>query len=334
MHRPHLALCLFAITLGAHAAHAQTYGVIDKFTVGGAGKWDYLSVDPVSRRLYLSRDTHVMVVNTTDGQVVGDIADTQGVHGIAVAADLGRGYISAGKSNEVKVFDLNTLQVVATIPVGSKPDAILYDPPSHQIFAFNGHSSDVSVIDARTSAVVATIGLGGGPEFAQSDAGGTIFVNIENKNELVALDVRQRKVNARWRLPGCDGPTGLALDRIHHRSFSVCANATMTILDTVTGKMIATLPIGAHADGAAFDAEREDAFSSNGDGTLTIVHETDPDHFAVAQTVKTAPGAKTIALDGVSHKLYLPASGPKDDPQGSIVPGAFVVLVVASSRAP
>jgi len=335
---PRLASCLLAIVFSAQAAQAETYGVLDKLNIGGDGKWDYPALDSASHRLYLSRGTHVSVVDTVSGKVVGDIADTPGVHGIAIAADLGRGYISAGKSNQVKVFDLNTRQVLATLDVGSKPDAILYDEKTHRVFVFNGHSNNVSVIDAKTSSVAATIALGGGPEFAQTDGSGMIFVNIESKNELAAVDARQAKVTAHWPLPGCDAPTGLALDAQHHRSFSVCANAKMTILDTNTGRAIATLPIGAHADGAAFDRDRQDAFSANGDGTLTVVHETDPDHFAVAQVVTTAPGARTIALDNATHKIYLPtasfgpASGAKEESDAPVLPGTFVVLVVDSAR--
>jgi YVTN family beta-propeller protein len=333
-----LAFGLFVLIVCGQIAHAETYGIVDTFKVGGEGKWDYPGLDSVSHRLYLSRETHVMVIDAGSGKLIGDIADTPGVHGIAIASDLGHGFISTGKSNQVKVFDLNTLKVMTTLEVGTKPDAILYDEPSHQVFAFNGHSSNVSVIDAETPTVIATIALGGGPEFAQSDGSGTIFVNIENKNELAALDARQHKVTAHWPLPGCEGPTGLALDVIHHRSFSVCANAKMTILDTLTGKAVATLSIGAHADGAAFDPQRQDAFSSNGDGTLSVVHESDPNHFSVAQTVTTVAGAKTIALDTISHKLYLPAAaaaaGTKGQPGNLAPPGTFVVLVVDASRTP
>jgi YVTN family beta-propeller protein len=326
MRNPPFAICLFALSIVGQAAHAETYGVIDTLKVGGEGKWDYPAADSGSHRLYLSRENHVMVLDLGSGKVIGDIADTAGVHGIAIASGSGRGYISAGKSNQVKVFELTTLKVVSTLEVGAKPDAILYDEPSQQIFAFNGHSGNVSVIDAKVSTVIATIPLGGAPEFAQSDSDGTIYVNIEDTNELAVLDVRQRKVVARWPLPGCQGPTGLALDIPHHRSFSVCANAKMTILDTASGKAVATLAIGAHADGAAFDPQRQDAFSSNGDGTLTVVHESDPDHFTVKETVKTAAGAKTMALDAISHRIYLPATEPAT--------GAFVVLVVGASSTP
>ena len=333
---PRFICCLLAV-IGAPVVHADTYGVSNKLNVGGDGKWDYPSVDSVLHRLYLSRGTHVMIVDADSGKAVADIPDTPGVHGIAIASDLGRGYISVGKSNQVKVFDLSTHQVLASIEVGSKPDAILYDEGTHQVFAFNGHSDNVSVIDAKTSSIISTIALGGDPEFAEADGSGTIFVNIEDKNELAALDARQHRIMAHWPLQGCEGPTGLALDVAHHRSFSVCANAKMTILDTHAGKTIATLPIGAHADAAVFDQNRQDAFSANGDGTLTVVHEADPDHFVVAQIVKTALGARTIALDRTTHKMYLPAAsfapanGGKDE-DDRILPGTFVVLVVDAMR--
>jgi YVTN family beta-propeller protein len=322
--------------IGAPLALADTYGISNKFNVGGEGKWDFPSVDSASHRLYLSRGTHVMIVDTESGKVVGDIPDTPGVHGIAIASDLGRGYISVGKSNQVKVFELATNRVIASIDVGSKPDAILYDLPTHQIFAFNGHSNNASVIDAKTLSVVDTIALGGGPEFAQADGSGAIFVNIEDKNQIAQLDARKHKVTARWPLPGCEGPTGLALDVAHHRSFSVCANAKMTVLDTMSGNSIATLPIGARVDAAVFDPGRQDAFSANGDGTLTVVHESDSNHFAVAQIVRTALGARTIALDATTHKMYLPSASfdpakrTKDEDDG-ILPGTFAVLVVEAN---
>jgi YVTN family beta-propeller protein len=268
---------------------------------------------------------------------VGDIGDTPGVHGIAIAADVGRGYISAGKADQVKVFDLATRKVIAGIAVGAKPDAILYDQGTRQIFAFNGHSNDVSVIDASTDRVIDTVALGGAPEFARADGEGNVFVNIEDKNELVQLSAKTRKVIARWNLPGCEGPTGLALDAANHRSFSVCANAVMTILNTSTGNAIATLPIGKGVDGADFDSDSHNAFSANGEGTLTIVHESDPDHFAVIQTLSTARGARTVALDPATHELFLPtadfgAATPTlldAHPKPPILPGSFFVLAVA-----
>jgi YVTN family beta-propeller protein len=329
-----LAACIAALVANAADAGAASYRVAETFPIGGDGKWDYPSVDTAAQRLYLSRGTHVVIVDTQTGHVAGDIADTPGVHGIALAPELGRGYISLGKSDRVKIFDLKTLDVVATVEAGAKPDAILYEPQTRQVFAFNGHSSNATVIDAATNKVVATIALGGGPEFARADGAGNVYVNIESTNELVALDAKGRKVTARWPLPGCDGPSGLALDSAHHRSFSACANKKMSILDVSTGRSVATVPIGAFVDGAEFDAGSQNAFSANGDGTLTVVHEADPEHFAVVQTLATPRGARTIALDANRHKLYLPtarfeqaASAKAAEPKDPL-PGSFFVLVV------
>jgi YVTN family beta-propeller protein len=324
-----------AAPAGAASAGAASYRVADKFPIGGDGKWDYPSVDSTAQRLYLSRGTHVIIVDTQTGHIAGDIADTPGVHGIALAPALGRGYISVGKADQVKIFDLKTLAVIATVAVGAKPDSILYEPVTRQVFVFNGHSNNTSVIDAASGKVVATIPLQGAPEAARADGAGKVYVNLENTNELVALDARGQKLAGRWPLPGCDGPTGLALDSVHRRSFSACANKKMSILDVDTGRSIATLPIGAGVDGAEFDPDTGNAFSANGEGTLTVVHEEDPEHFAVAQTLATARGARTITLDATRHRLYLPtarfegaASVSADEPKGPIVPGSFFVVVV------
>jgi YVTN family beta-propeller protein len=327
-------LCFSGIACGASSA---PYLIADKWPLAGDGGWDYPAVDAGAHLLYLSRATHVAIVDTTTGKSVGDIGDTPGVHGIALAPDLGRGFISAGKADLVKVFDLRTREVLASIAVGSKPDAILYEPHTRRVVVLNGHSDNATVIDAASNKVLATIKLGGGPEFARTDGLGHVYVNIEDKNELAALDIEALTVTAHWALPGCDGPTGLAFDAMHHRSFSVCANAAMTILDTQSGKSIATLPIGMGVDGAEFDPESQNAFSANGDGTLTVVHEIDPDHFAVSQTLSTPKGARTIALDSQTHRLYLPtaAFGPAKTgvldahPKPPILPGSFFVLVVA-----
>lgn len=330
-----LAACIAALLAGTADAGAAPYRIADRFPIGGDGKWDYPSLDSATQRLYLSRGTHVVIVDTGTGQIAGDIADTPGVHGIALAPELGRGYISLGKSDQVKIFDLKTLDVIATVEVGTKPDAIVYEPKTRQVFVFNGHSSNASVIDTASGKVVATIALGGTPEFARADGAGTVYANIESTNQLAALDAKARKVAARWPLPGCEGPTGLALDSAHRRGFSACANKKMSILDLDTGRSVATVPIGAFVDGAEFDAGSQNAFSANGDGTLTVVHEADPEHFTVAQTLATARGARTIALDTSRHKLYLPtarfeetASARADEPKGPVVPGSFVVLVV------
>ena len=324
----------------ASGAHAANYAIADKWPLPGDGGWDYLSVDSAAHLLYQSRATHVAIVDIANGKIVGDIADTPGVHGIALAADLGRGYISAGITNRVKVFDLRTRAVIDNIAVGTKPDAILYDPYSHRVVAFNGGSDNASVIDTATNTVVATIELGGGPEFARSDGTGRLYVNLEDKNQLAVIDMATLKVTARWPLPGCESPSGLALDAAHRRSFSVCSNAAMTILDTSDGRAVATLPIGHGVDGAQFDPDSQNAFSSNGEGTLTVVHESDPEHFAVIQTLATAKGARTLALDPATHRLYLPtasfgpvpAAAQGTRPRPPILPGSFVILTVAPAR--
>jgi YVTN family beta-propeller protein len=321
----------------ASAAHAADYSVAEKWSLGGDGGWDYPSVDPGAHLLYLSRATHVAIVDTRSGKIVGDIADTPGVHGIALAPDLGRGFISAGKANQVKVFDLNSRQVLASIEVGSKPDAILYEPHTHRVVVLNGHSDSASIIDPADSRVVKTIALGGGPEFARTDGAGRVYVNLEDKNQLAVLDMASLQVTAHWALPGCDAPSGLALDAAHQRSISVCANAVLVVLDTASGKHVATVPIGHGVDGVEFDPAVQNAFSANGDGTLTVVHEADPDHFVIVQTLATAQGARTITLDPDTHRLYLPTAsfGPVKGglldahPKPPILPGTFEVLVVA-----
>jgi YVTN family beta-propeller protein len=334
-----LAACiapLLAHAAPAGSAHmgAPSYRVADQFPIGGDGKWDYPSLDSTTQRLYLSRGTHVVIVDTRTGRIAADIPDTPGVHGIALAPELGRGYISMGKSNQVKVFDLRTLVAIATVEVGAKPDAIVYEPQTRQVFAFNGHSNNASVIDAATNKVIATIPLGGAPEFARADGAGNVYVNVESTNELAVLDAKRQKLTARWPLSGCNEPSGLALDSAHRRSFSVCANSTMSILDLNTGRSVATVPIGAGVDGAEFDAASQNAFSANGEGTLTVVHEEDPEHFTVAQTLPTARGARTIVLDASRQKLYLPTARfetmatEAGEPKGPVAPGSFFVMVV------
>ncbi|HLW25060.1 MAG TPA: YncE family protein [Steroidobacteraceae bacterium] len=323
----------------AGLAQGAGYTVAEHWALGGEGGWDYPSVDSHAHRLYLSRATHVLIVDTATGKGVADIADTPGVHGIAVAADVGRGFISEGKANAVKVFELASGKVLADIAVGGKPDAIVYDAKTHRVVAFNGHDDSASVIDARSNRVLRTLPLGGAPEAAGDDGAGHVFVNLEDKNQLVAIDAETPAVTAHWDLPGCEGPTGFALDAAHHRAFSSCANAVMAILDTTSGRSLATLPIGKGTDGAEFDPALQNAYSANGEGTITIVHESDPDHFAVLETLPTARGARTIALDPATHRLYLPTAKFGTLPAGSkekhppILPDTFEVLVVTAPSA-
>src|SRR6266436_5536500 len=285
------------------SAGPSGYHVSKTIKLGGDGGWDYLTVD--GGRVYISRGTHVMVVDADKGALVGDIPNTNGVHGIAIAPDMDKGFISDGRDNNVTIFDVNTLKVLGTAPAGKNPDAIIYDPASKRVFAFNGSSKDATAIDAKTGTVAGTIPLGGKPEFAAADEKGHVFVNIEDTSEIVQFDSNKLTVENRWKIAPGDEPSGLAMDRKHRRLFSVCSNKLMVVVNADTGKVVTTLPIGAGTDAAGFDPETGYAFSSNGEGTLTVVHEDSADKFSVVDTVPTQVRARTMALDTKTHQVFL-----------------------------
>ncbi len=334
---------LASLTAGvdaADAAHDSKYSVTAHWKVGGPGGWDLLAVDDAARRLYLSRSDRVVVLDADSGKVAGEIPHTDGVHGIAIASDLGRGYTSNGKSNSVTEFDLKTLKPIREVKIdGQNPDVILYDQDKHRLYTFNGRSKDASVLDAKTLEPIGTVALGGKPEFAVSDGHGRMYVNIEDKAELAVIDETTLKVVAAWPLESCEEPTGLAFDNAHHRLFSVCQNEKMIVTDTSDGHRVASVPIGKGPDGAAFDASRGLVFSSNGEsGTLTIVHEDDPEHFRVVDNVATQKSARTLTLDSKTHRLLLPAAefgaapaatADQPHPRPAMVPDTFSVLVVS-----
>lgn len=326
---------LLLVTSGLAAAPG--YHVIKTYKLGGDGGWDYLTIDAASRHLYISRGTHVIVIDADSGKPVGDIPDTPGVHGIALAPEFGRGFVSNGREGTVTVFDLKNLAVLSKIKVGDNPDAILYDPASKRVFTFNGRSDDVTAIDAAKGTVVGTIKVDGKPEFAASDEKGEVFVNIEDKSELMALDPNTLGVKARWPLAPCEEPSGLAIDRKHRRLFPGCSNKLMAVVDADSGKVIATPPIGAGVDANAFDAEAGLAFASCGEGVLTVVHEDAADKFSVVETVPTERGARTMALDPTTHQIFLvtakfgpppAATAEQPRPRPTILPDSFEVLVV------
>jgi YVTN family beta-propeller protein len=321
----------------ALAASGPGYKVVNTYAVGGDGGWDYLTADATARRLYISRGTHVMVLDLDSGKTVGDIADTPGVHGIALAPEVGRGFVSNGREGTVSVFDLKTLATTNKVKVGDNPDAILYEPFSRRIFTFNGRSQDSTAIDAATGAVLATIKLDGKPEFAASDGMGEIFVNIEDKSELTAIDANKLLVKAKWPLAPCESPSGLSIDRKNRRLFVGCENKMMAVVNADTGKVLATPAIGEGVDATTFDAETGLAFASCGEGLLTVVREESPDKFSVAENVPTQTGARTLALDSKTHNVFVvtakfgppPAATPDNPhPRRSILPDSFVVLVV------
>jgi len=313
------------------------YHLLKKAVVGGDGGWDYLTVDQQAHRLYLSHGTHLAVVDSETGAVVGDIPNLSGVHGIAIAPALGRGFTSNGRENTVTIFDLKTLKELQRVPVGMNPDAILFDPVTKRVFTFNGRSNDATVLDAASGMVVGTIALGGKPEFAVSDEKGQVFVNIEDKSEVAVLDPKALTVLHHWSLAPGDGPSGLAMDRKNRRLFSVCGNEKMVILDADTGKVLATPTIGRGPDACRFDPGPELAFSPNGrDGTLTIIHEDTPNSFTVVETLPTQAGARTMELDPKSHHLFLVTAEVAPAPAGanapprrpSYAPNSFTVLII------
>jgi DNA-binding beta-propeller fold protein YncE len=338
-HRLGVGLLVTTLAAGAAAgAHAQDYKVLQRATLGGEGGWDLLAVDAAAHRLYVARGTRVMVIDADTLKLVGEIPDTAGVHGVAIASDLGRGFTSNGRTSNATIFDLETLAKLGEVKTGENPDAILYEPKSHRVLAFNGRSKDVTVIDAKAGTVAGTVPLDGKPELAVEDGKGTVFVNLEDKSEVVALDPVALKVKGRWPLAPCEEPTGLAIDRAHRRLFASCDNRMMAVMDADSGKVVTTVPIGQGPDGAAFDSDRQLAFSPNGrDGTVTVIHEIAPDTFEVVQTVNTSRSARTLDLDPRTHKLYLVAAqfGPPPSPTAeqprprpAMVPGTFEVLVV------
>jgi YVTN family beta-propeller protein len=299
---------LFVITAAVMLAAPSGYRTLGKIAIGGEGGWDYLTMDSAARRLYVSHATKVVVVDVDSQKVVGEIPDTQGVHGIALAPKLNRGYTSNGRSNNVTIFDLKTLKAVGQIPTGQNPDAIFYEAGSNRVFTFNGRSKDATVIEAGTGKVSSTIPLGGKPEFAVSDGKGTLFVNIEDTHEIAMIDAAKAAVTKRYTLEGCEDPTGLAIDVARRRLFSVCGNKVMVVSSPDAGKVIASVPIGEGSDGAGFDADRGLAFSSNGgDGTLTVVRES-AGKYVVAENVTTQRGSRTMTIDPKTHKLYLPSA--------------------------
>ena len=313
-----LLLCLFCSE--ALVLAAENYQIVKKTPIPGQGGWDYLTVDTDAHRLYVSHGTQVEVLDVDSGAIVGQIPNTPGVHGIAVAPELGRGFVSNGQSSTVTVFDLKTLAKIGEVPTGKKPDAIIYDPATSRVFAFNGGSNSVTVIDAKEGKAVGTVDLGGGPEFASADGKGFVFNNLEDESLVLKIDSRKLAVEQRWPTAPCKSPSSMAMDRTNRRLFLGCRSKVMAVMDADTGKVITTLPIGDHVDATAFDDEKKLIFNSNGEGTITLIRQDSPDQYSVVDTVKTLPRAKTMALDPKTHRLFL-----------STAEGAqFEVLVVST----
>ncbi|HEY2460345.1 MAG TPA: YncE family protein [Candidatus Acidoferrum sp.] len=327
---------LFFVGTLSHAAAGPAggpgYHVIKTVSVPGDEGWDYLLVDAAARRVYISHGTHVVVMNADTYAIEGDIPDTQGVHGIAVASDLGRGFVSDGRANQATIFDLKTLKTIGTVPTGTNPDAIVYDAVNKRVFTLNGRSKDTTAINAADGTVAGTLALGGKPEFAVADGKGSIYVNIEDTSEIVQFDAQKLTETHRWSIKPGEEASGLAMDLKTRRLFATAGNKMIAVMDADSGKIVATPAIGAGVDAGGFDPESKLVFASNGEGTLTVIHEDSPDKYSVVETVETKRGARTMALDTKTHKIFLPTADfdppAPGERRGKMKPGSFVVLVV------
>jgi DNA-binding beta-propeller fold protein YncE len=316
-------------TVPSAAQSSGPLAVLASYPVGGEGRWDLQTVDEQAGRVYIARETRVMVVDAATGKLVGELPGVNGAHGVAVVPELGLGFATAGKDNVVVVFDLKTIQEKARIKTGTNPDAILYDPFSKKVYALNGRSNDATIIDpSALDKAPVTLPLGGKPELGVSDGAGRIYVNLEDKSEIVAIDATAAKVLAHWPLAPGEEPSGLAIDVAHKRLFAACGgNQKMIVVDATTGKVLGDAPIGTRVDGAAFNAKLGLALASNGDATLTAVKEGPDGKFVVAQTLQTVKGARTITVDSKTNKAYLPCSKPAADGGKNV----FNVLVVGEA---
>jgi DNA-binding beta-propeller fold protein YncE len=325
-----LGLVLVLASVPLLKAAATGYHILNEIKIGGEGGWDYLTVDSAARRLYVSHATHVVVIDLDKGTIVGDIPETPGVHGIALAPKLSKGFISNGRGNNVTMFDMKTLKATGTIPTEMNPDDITFEPVSGRVLAFNGRSRSVTIIDAAAGKAISTVALPGKPEFAVSDGKGKVYDNIEDTNEIVEIDAAKGAVTKKYALSGCEGPSGLAIDVKARRLFSVCGNRVMVVSDPDKGAIVATLPIGAGSDGVAFDPGTGYAISANGDGTMTIVQQTGG-KYDVVENIATERGARTIDVDEKTHRAYTPTATVGQATAGGrapYLPDSFKVLVV------
>ena len=303
-----LILCTCVLITIAAAFATAGYHLLRTIPVGGTGGWDYLTVDEPGQRLFVSHETHVEVIDLAANSVIGQIPDTPGVHGIALAPEEGRGFVSNGQVSTVTIFNLKTLAAIAQVPSGKKPDAIVYDPSTHRVFAMNGGSDSSTVIDAASGKVVGTIALGGGPEFAAADGSGNVFVNLEDRSEALRIDAHELKVRNRWPLAPCERPSSMAMDRANHRLFIGCRSKVMAVVNSDTGSVIVTLPIDDHVDASAFDPATGLIFNSTGEGTIDVFHQDSPDKYSAAQRIPTHAGSKTMALNSKTHELLVPSN--------------------------
>jgi hypothetical protein len=332
-----LAVGALALGVAATSVHAQTYHVTRTITLGGDGGWDYLALDTAGHRLFIARQDRIMVVDPAAGTALGEIPGLNRAHGVAFDYASGHGFATSGADSTVTMFDLRTLQVLGTTIAAVDDDGILYDPATKRIFTMNGDAGSATAIDPVSGQRVGAVDLGGKPEFGVSAGDGMLYVNLEDKSEIVEVDARTLKVTRHWSIAPCQSPSGLAIDRRAHRLFSGCRNGLMGISDARAGRLVTTVPIGRGVDACRFDAGSRLAFASNGDGTLTVIHEDSPDKYTVVANVTTKQGARTMELDEATHRLYTvsadfgPAPAPTPErprPRPPVLPGTFALLVL------
>jgi DNA-binding beta-propeller fold protein YncE len=328
------AILFIAVSVSTGLKAQKDYHILKTFHIQSGGGWDYLAIGPGNNRLYVSHGTQVNILDQTTGDSVGIIENTTGVHGIAFDKSQNKGFTSNGRINNVTVFDLTTNAMITQIPTGANPDAIMYEPFSKKIITCNGRGKNLSFIDPVSNKLLDSIDVGGKPETAVSNGMGKLYVNIEDKNEIVMVDLKTMKLEAHWPLAPAEEPTGLAFDKTNNRLFAGCGNKFLAVVDATTGKVITTLPIGSGCDGAGFDPASKNIFTSNGEGTMSVYHQIDGDKYELLATVQTKRGARTIAVDEKTHLIYLPtADFEKPDPatpnaRPRMIPGTFQILVI------
>ncbi len=336
--RTRTLILAFAVVAPLVAQSSNTYGITHTYTLGGDGSWDYIVPDPPRHRLFIARQTRLMVVDENTGTLLGEVSGINGAHGTAIAEQSGRGFATAGNDRSILMFDLQTLKVLGRIPAAEDADAIVYDRPSNRVFSLNGDAHSSTVVDAAKGTLVTNIPLGGKPEYGASAGDGKVYANLTDTSEVVEIDAKTATVSRRWPTAPCAQPVAMAIDTARHRLFSGCRSGLMAVSDYQNGKIVATLPIGTGVDGAGYDPASSDAFASNADGTLTVIHQDTPDRYHVVENVKTAPASRNMGLDPTNHRIFVVAAefGPAPAGgrgRGQVLPGTFKLMVIERAGA-
>jgi outer membrane protein assembly factor BamB len=327
-----IALVLALASMPSLLAQSSPYRVTHTYTLGGDGSWDYIVPDPPNHRLFIARQNRVMVVDEDSGTLLGEVTGIQGAHGTAVAAKTGHGFATSGNDRTVVMFDLKTFKALGSIPAAEDADAILYDSASNRVFTLNGDAHSSTVIDPRAGTLITNIPLGGKPEYGASAGDGKVYANLTDTSEVVEIDAKTATVARRWSTAPCKQPVAMAIDTTHHRLFSGCRSGVMAVSDYQAGKMVATVPIGTGTDGAGYDAASGDAFASNADGTLTVIHQDSPDRYHVVENVQTPQGSRNMGLDPTNHRVFIVSAkfgpAPAAARRGPVLPGTFTLMVI------